>query len=140
LREIHHGKCKAKPTVIVITAHPSELPVPDPEHYGVACEVLIKSKNLTPSRLKKALVYCEELLKERRDRERGEKMCEKLIAEGKFEPEEGQIAVVNIEKEEYRIFRDEHKAIAYAKRRGGKRPYLRYFDSKLYGTLRRVQR
>lgn len=138
--KIHQRKCKGRPIVIVITAFPSKLPVPNPEHYGVVCEVLRKPKELNQTRLRRAIVYCEEIWEERKDRERGAEVYEKLIAKDKFKHKKGQIAVVNIEKQECRLFNDEREAVEYAKRYGGKRPYFRYFDSKLYGTLRRVQK
>jgi CheY-like chemotaxis protein len=134
--EIYHGKCNGRPAVIVITAFPSKLPESNPE-YGAVCEVLRKPKELTMPRLKEALAYCQELLAEREDRKRGARICDRLMAEGGLKPKEGQIAVVNIETQELRMFDDERSAVAYARKHGGKRPYLRYFDTKLYSTLRR---
>lgn len=135
IRQIHQGECKGQPLVIVTTAYPERLPEP----YGLVCEVLRKPKELTRLRLKKAIEYCEELLEEQADRERGARVCDRLIAEGELEPKEGLIAVVNIEKRAWRLFGDEQEAIAYAKQHGGKRPYLRYFDSKLCTRLQRMK-
>jgi DNA-binding response OmpR family regulator len=135
IREIHHGNCRGRPAVIVITAFPAMLPVPDPQHRGVVCEFL--KKPVTMSRLKEAVSYCEDLLAEREDRENGARICERLIAQREIKPEDGQIAVVNIDTQEMRLFDDEEKAMAYAKQHGGRRPYLRYFNTKLYTTLRR---
>ena len=139
IRQIHQGRSRGRPPVIVVTAHAERLPVDEPQHHGVVCEVLKKPKELTRARLRRAVKYCEGLLEEREDRQRGARLCDRLIEEEKLQLREGDIAVINIENGSFLVFRDEGEAIAYAKRRGGKRPYVRYFDTRLYTFLRRAK-
>ena len=139
VREIHDEKCEGRPAVIIITAHPGMLPVPDPQHYGAVCEMLRKPSEVTMPRLKTAVAYCGELLAERKDRERGSALCDSLMAEKNLSPQEGKIAVVNLEEKSIEIFDNQKEAIKYAGKHGGKRPYLRYFDTKFHNMLRRVR-
>ena len=138
VRKIHQRNCRGHPAVIVMTAFADDLPVTDPEDYGAACVLL--EKPVTHQEMREAVRRCQKLLHERENRRQGAEVCERLIDEGKLQFEEGKIAVIDVEKEEAKVFSEESEAIEHArKHRGGRTPYFHYFNSRLCRSLRRMQ-